>query len=745
MNDDLIPLIDDTLPEDRPSTGPAWRVLIIDDDPEVHRATRFVLDRQRVLGRPLQIESVFSAAEAQTFLTDNPDVAVAFLDVVMETSDAGLRLVETLRGEMGLRELRIILRTGQAGYAPEMDVIDRYDINDYRTKSELTHARLITSLTSALRSYQQIHQLNTSRHGLNQIIAATQDLLSYNGFQQFANGVLTQISAVLDLGAQDGLIVFSLPRQSSIRRHNDLADGAVVAATGRFKSYQSKPLTAVQDELKLGVVSHAHERHESVFLDQCFALACDGQQYSLLVYLEIDRPLREDERQLLSVFGQNITLSSDNLALIEHLHTQAYEDPLTGLPNRLALTARLATALEAPQGRMLALLDVDNFNTLYESVGQDSAEHLLQSFARTLRTRLGEHADLIARIGGDTFAIVGDASGLTETRLAEVLHVDVKVAALTLTVRSSAALIPLDAAPFTPERLMSAAHATIKEAKHTNRGHVARYRNGLIEEIHDNAALLQALTQALDTEAFHLVYQPKWDLRAHRVCGIEALIRWRGAPGGDISPARFIPLPESSGLIVRLGQWVLGKACEEYAALRTAGHAPGPIAINVSGGQFRDDQFLPTLVAALHRFAIAPGDVILEITETAAINNGLDEAMARLQALRDLGVQVALDDFGTSYSSLSYLQRFPVNQLKIDRDFTQTVRSDKGREVIRSIIQVSHALKLSVVAEGAEQMDEVVALEALGCDSIQGYVYARPMPLAELTHWLAGPDAVLNT
>lgn len=736
MSDELVRLLEDEAPAVQAGGQfkPAWKILIVDDDEDVHAATRYALDDIRILDRSLQLDSAYSAKEAAAYLKKNRDTAVVFLDVVMETEDSGLRLVEMIRQEMGLEDIRIILRTGQAGYAPELDVITRYDINDYRAKSDLTHTRLITSLTSALRSYQQIHQINVSRAGLSQIIDATRDLLTCAGLQQFAQGVLMQIGAFLNLAENQGLIALSLPKITEVQQFESVSDGAIVAATGRYISLKAKSITSLDDRSGLKIISEAMEHHENVYNEQGIVLICDGQQFSLIVYLDIDRSISDDEQRLLTVFCQNIGLTADNLALIERLHTLAYYDELTLLPNRLSLTNAIRTALKQPKGKTLFLLDIDHFNNLHESVGQDVTERLLREYAATLKQLLGEHSSMIARISGDSFAILANSKQMSKQDIRKVLHMHLQVdEGLQHNVFSTAAAIPLDAFEFTSEQLLSAAYATLKEAKASgNRRQISTYHKGLLEEIHDNASLLQALPQAMENSEFQLHYQPKWDIKQQRFHGMEALIRWQTADGEWVSPARFIPVVESSGMMTQLGQWILNQACEEYAGLRQKIGDPGPLAINVSGAQFRDELFIDSLQSCIDRYAIPADQLTLEITETSAINTGLEDAVAYLGKIRELGVQISLDDFGTGYSSLSYLRLLPVNQLKIDRSFIRKAQDEIGQAIIRSIVEVSHSLGLSVVAEGAEEQDEVESLQKLNCNYIQGYFYARPMPMLQL-------------
>ncbi len=742
MNDDLIELLDDEEDLDLSSAAggerSVWNLLVVDDDDEVHQATRFALGDAVVLGRELKIHSVHSASEAVDFLQSNGEIAVILLDVVMETEDAGLRLVVRIREELLMDDPRIILRTGQPGYAPEVDVISKYDINDYRTKSELTHSRLLTSVTAALRGFDQIQQLHRSHAGLSRIIDLTNELSSYEDLDSFSAQVLHHAAGLLHLQQPDAALVL-VPFE---RARSEDRCARLVSATGSLASSTGTAIKNMPDAQVPEVLNAALEQGDTLFAEQELALLCRGKRYGFCLWIGTGRPVDREEEKLLRVFAQYLAVSADKFALVHHLQRIAYEDALTGLPNRLALMRILREALEAPADQVLLLLDIDHFNSLNENVGYDNAEELLRICAMTLQGAARECEARLARVGPDIFAMVGPSRHITLERAESLTLVELEldqIGEVKLTLTGS--LITLDASGFTSERVLSAGYAMLKEAKRDSIGHVLPYRTGLIDEVHENAILLQEMSHALPNGQFRLAYQPKWDIRKQRFHGMEALIRWQKADGSWVSPAKFIPVAESSGLIVRIGQWVVRTACDEYARLLEVNDDPGPLALNVSGGQFRDELFLPLLEECLQKHGIDPDQIIIEITETAAINDGLEDAVKRLQAIRDMGIHVALDDFGTGYSSLSYLQQLPVDQLKIDRAFVQRLNQAEGSAIIGTMIQLSHALHLNVVAEGAEEMSEVTQLAGLDCDVLQGYVYAKPMFMDELIVWQSSPAA----
>jgi EAL domain-containing protein (putative c-di-GMP-specific phosphodiesterase class I) len=261
----------------------------------------------------------------------------------------------------------------------------------------------------------------------------------------------------------------------------------------------------------------------------------------------------------------------------------------------------------------------------------------------------------------------------------------------------------------------------------------------MYEAIHERVALEADLRQALDRGEFHVAYQPIVDLATERVVGVEALARWTHPRRGAITPGAFVPVAEASGLVLPMGRWVLREACRQAAAWRRGG-AGGPyVAVNISGRQLEDPQFVADVAAAL-RDADLPADaLLLEITEGVVMRDTA-ASLARLAELKGLGVRLAIDDFGTGYSSLAYLQRFPVDVLKIDKSFVDGVHRGGSHEALaRTIVALGRTLSLSTVAEGVERADQRDSLRALGCALGQGYLFSRPLPAAEVEALLAVP------
>ncbi|HYD65735.1 putative bifunctional diguanylate cyclase/phosphodiesterase [Azospirillum sp.] len=429
-----------------------------------------------------------------------------------------------------------------------------------------------------------------------------------------------------------------------------------------------------------------------------------------------------------------------------HVQELAYTDTLTGLPNRVLFADRAAHAVRcaAREGRTLAilLLDLDHFKVVNDTLGHPSGDTLLVMVAAALR-RAVRPSDPVARMGGDEFVILteglanaNDAAHVAEQILAE-LGKPVALDGQTLHPSASIgiAVFPDDGTDL--PTLLKNADAAMYAAKAAGRNTLRYFNPVMAQAAEQRLALVPALRFAVEEGDFRLDYQPKVCIATGELCGVEALIRWKHPERGDISPAEFIPLAEEVGLIQPLGSWVLNEACRAIADWNAVRFGPLHVAVNVAAAQINRGDLAAEVdrVTRLHR--IDPSQLQIEITETAVIGDP-DRALATLNRLRSLGVEVALDDFGTGYSSLVYLRHLDIDAIKIDRSFLGKVQpGSRDAEIVGLIIRLARALEMSVIAEGVETEAHVAFLRSAGCDMMQGYLVARPMPLAELQTWIA--------
>ncbi|MBP6655753.1 MAG: DUF3369 domain-containing protein, partial [Propionivibrio sp.] len=394
---------------------PVWRILIIDDEPSVHQATMLALKGITLEGRVLEFLHAYSASEARTVLVDNPDLAVVLLDVVMESHDAGLQLIRFVREELGNKALRVILRTGQPGYAPEIDTIRTYDINDYKTKSELTRIRLFTSLTVAIRSYWQIHCLEANRRGLELIVAASTELSRPRGLVRFAEGVVTQLCALL-----------GVPEEGIVCAAGGTINSApyILAAAGCYSEWIGQTLQGVPDKRVRTVLEKALTDRRHYFGDSTCLYFSVPEGLSMAAFVDVRHPLSELDHKLLEVFCSNISVAFENTHLLQRISELAYEDTLLKMPNRNRFLAHIDQRPAASD--RLALVDLDGFADINSVLDQDFGDAVLQVVAHRLRYSFPDDVQ-IARVGSDVFGLLGPQAELNPGRIEAVFSTPFEV------------------------------------------------------------------------------------------------------------------------------------------------------------------------------------------------------------------------------------------------------------------------------------------------------------------------------
>ncbi|MGE5623373.1 MAG: EAL domain-containing protein [Bacillota bacterium] len=733
-DDDLV-FLEETPPlsglPERTVASSVWRILIVDDDADVHSATLFALANLEMQRRPLEFLHAYSAAQARDLLAREKDIAVILLDVVMEQDDSGLQLVRHIREVLKLSEVRIILRTGQPGYAPEIDAIRDFDINDYKTKSELTRIKLFTTVTAAIRSYEQIHAINASRRGLDRIVRASSELMTLHGLDNFAAGVIDQVTALLDLPLNG---VLCLHEKSDERGHELLA----LAAAGSRAALASKPVCAFANAGISAAMKAALREHRNVYGDDFAALYLGGNASSEFVaYFDTGKALGEIEQQLLNVFCRHIAVGLDNVLLMSRLHTAAFYDPLTKLPNRARLKEMVDEALAAPSRNQstLALVDIDHFAETNDALGHRFGDSLLLGVAARLQAELGDQL-VIGRVGGDTFGVLGNALLVNPNVLLDLFEKPFCIDGQEVQLSATAGLVNLADYEGCGADALKDADIALKRAKLLQRSGHFYFSRSMGVDIRERVRLMHALRSAIDAKELFVVYQPQIDLATRRPVGAEALLRWRSKDGSFIPPDRFIPIAEYSGLIIEIGKRVMRDACQELVHLQALGFTDFTMSINVSQVQFRHPLFLDTLRSVLAETKAPATHIELEITESIAMEEP-DALIELLDQIKQIGVSIAIDDFGTGFSSLSYLQRLQADRLKIDRGFvTEITGSARGSSIAEMVIQLGRNLGMSVVAEGVEDERQAEILAALGCPLAQGYLFARPMAIDQLRTWL---------
>jgi diguanylate cyclase (GGDEF)-like protein/PAS domain S-box-containing protein len=426
----------------------------------------------------------------------------------------------------------------------------------------------------------------------------------------------------------------------------------------------------------------------------------------------------------------------------DELGRQANYDTLTGLPNRNLLTDRVDHAISRAERTRntiaICVIGLDQFGRVNESLGHAAGSELLQAAAARLQARL-RAVDTVARLTGDEFAVVL----VDETTEAGIAHqvqrmlegfaeaFAVREREVFITASVGVVLFPSDGA--NTEALLKRAEIAMHRAKEHGGGAFQMFTPEMDARVAERMALESHLRRALERDELLLHYQPQVDLESNLICGAEALARWRHPELGMVSPARFIPLAEETGLIVPIGDWVLRTACVQASAWKRMGLGPVRISVNISARQFRQPDLPGTVEAALRDTGLNAGDLELELTESIIMQD-IDHVIGVMRELKSMGVMLAIDDFGTGYSSLSYLKRFPVDRLKIDQSFVRDIMTDRDAQgIVQAVISLGQTLDMRIIAEGVETAEQRDILAERGCHEIQGYFVSKPIPAEDFT------------
>lgn len=452
--------------------------------------------------------------------------------------------------------------------------------------------------------------------------------------------------------------------------------------------------------------------------------------------------------------------SADNLqelkAKEDHLRYLAYFDHLTDLPNRRSFTEQLRRNLvncEKTQGQVgLIMIDIDHFKRINDSIGHDRGDIVLKRVAARLQTCAAEMGPIatdfpgtardypadafaleLARPGGDEFSLVvrnpkdiDQLIGIAE-HVIDCLSEPIQIPGHTLVITPSIGIAMAPNHGRVPEELLIRADAATYAAKAEGRQRARLYDSTIADDSAMELAIEEGLREALAGTGLSLVYQPQVDLFTGAIVGAEALVRWQDTEGNQISPERFIPVAERSGVINDLGDWILNQVNQD--AKDYAGQLPRKLAlaVNLSPLQFNQSNFVEHLTTTLKQLEIQY-KIELELTEGAIMHSGTD-SISKLKQLKNLGFKLAIDDFGTGYSSLNYLRRFPIDTLKIDRTFVNDIGTDSGNGIVNAIVSMAQALGLDLVAEGVETVEQAAYLRERGCYSLQGYLISKPVPI----------------
>ncbi len=518
--------------------------------------------------------------------------------------------------------------------------------------------------------------------------------------------------------------------------------GATIQITRNIKRLiqRKHPLNPIRIDLR-----HGWDQLHHLGVTNGWLWSLSGDRGALVIFHAQSEWLTDSDQHLLQVVTDLLRLIADHVWLNQQIHYQSRYDSLTGLPNRHLLQERIEQALrDARESRhivALLFIDIDGFKQVNDSLGHPIGDrflkHVSEAFAACIRPQ-----DTLGRMGGDEFLLL--MPDLPDARLAEITAqrlLDALQAPymhdgqeLRLTASIGISLFPRDGVDSVT--LLKNADSAMHRAKEQKRNSFLHYKPEHSRRAHARLALEAQLRRAIERNELSIYYQPQYDLVSNQITSVEALVRWHHPQRGPIVPGEFIPIAEQSDLIIDLGSWVLRAACQQAIAWQQRGYPPLRISVNVSARQLLRPEFVAEVASVLHTTGLPPHLLELEITEGVMLDDPI-YAARQIDHLRQLGARIVLDDFGTGYSSLAYLRQLRLDALKIDQAFVRAIDEHQNvvsnsRALLRAIVNLAHSLGLAVIAEGVETPEQRSALVSMGCDVIQGYLIAHPLPADEL-------------
>lgn len=730
-----------------------WHILVVDDEQAIHDITRIVLAKFRFDNRAIKLFFAHSAKEAKELLSQPNNFAVLILDVVMETGHAGLELVSYIRNVINNQFLRIILRTGQPGQAPEHRVIADYDINDYRTKTELTSEKMYSCLTTALRSYRDINtirELARTRSKLqNKVNERNLELEAINlklkaeiEERYTIEALLESTNSKLDSIINNSTALISL---KDVQGCYDLVNKKFALSV----DYKGDTLIGKKDEdIFPEHTSKMIRSNDLKVLNSGKAIQCEetlqvhGEKH---YYLCVKFPLFSNDGHIYRICSIATDITERLAAQNKALHLAQY-DALTGLPNRTLFIEKLKQVLDKTNWKQYQIavmfIDLDRFKLINDTLGHDVGDQLLIKVAQRLKSLVHEN-DSICRLGGDEFAILltdlvkqEDIISMVERvlyLLAESYIISKRELIVTPSIGISRS--PVDGKDI--QTLLKKADVAMYKAKTSGRN---AYRFYLKEDERIASQLLSMevdLRNMLnkDKSQLFLLYQPKFAICNEKFSSVEALIRWQHPKLGIISPDQFIPLLEETGLIIEAGEWVIKEACLFATRMAKSGFET-KVSVNLSSRQLKQKEITYTIQRILRQTQCNPTWLEFEITESMLADD-IEYTKQLLEEIASMGISLALDDFGTGYSSMNYLKRLPFNTLKIDSSFiTDAPQVEQDRAIVTTIAQLANNLHMGVVAEGVETAEQFDLIKNIfghtSENQIQGYFFSKPVLEDEL-------------
>ncbi|PLT25267.1 EAL domain-containing protein [Pseudoalteromonas sp. MelDa3] len=682
----------------------------------------------------IEILTANSVSQAALVLSLHPDIALTFIDVVMEDDDSGLRLVSTIREVIGNADMRIVLLTGQPGFAPEQQIMKSLDIDEYWNKSDVSAEKLQSIVTSNLRTWKYITQISSARKGLQLVLDASRSINSKHDMRSFSKAVLVEISNILNVTEGGGIMCSTQSDGELVRAHISSANGCFDGFEGKLVD-NNILLPEIYTDFKraLDEKTHIFSEHHTVFYFCNKEIT--GESYITIV--QSDNEISEQNEYLLKVFSENVSTGFSNIALLNKLTELAYTDVSLNMHNRNWLTREIRNMnLHEQYQTRLFVFEVEQFEEKAFTFGHDFCQKLLKEVYNNLITIFDGYSARIAIINNSSFGLIVNANfDITDEMIASLIRQKCVITS----VKQYADLRILDLAlssvlNIIPEKIISIAESSLNDSQSASLKYI-KHTQEKTEALTNRYSLMARLRRVIGAGSLQVALQPKMDLVKLTPVGFEALARWQLDDGSFVSPEVFIELAETAGLISELDSVVFDKIISTIHKLSDIG-VNLPIAFNASAFDLVDPDYCQKILHKLKDANISPEMLELEITETQAISN-YDLIRESLDKFMALGIKVSIDDFGTGYSSISHITEIPANTLKIDRCFINDIESNANNQyILEMIVNLAKRFNFSIIVEGIETREQCEWVKTIGCNVAQGYYFSKPLFFDDLIEWL---------
>lgn len=718
-----------------------WKILIVDDDEDVHLSTEYALKNTLIANRALDLIHCYTATQALESLKRHENVAVAVIDVVMESPDAGLKLIEDIRSLDKHGNMRIVLRTGQPGFAPEISVITQYDINAYVNKSTLTKTRLLSTLITAIRSYHQLEIIHRSRQGLEIVVGSTVDLFNRSNLSLLAQGILTQLMALLGGDTHGFVSIYNPSLHMQAMTSTALADSLpffrVLVATERYEKFIDSTLENADIENLRNVFEAAISDTPTKPVQKELGLHFLSRQGTrLFVFIDSWHEPFPNFVSLLKIFSNNISVVFDNLTLIEKLDNLAFEDPVHHLPNRNAFEIAYTNLQENNVEFVFIRVRLESLDKHFSAFGQEITDKAVEDIKERLDKNLSIKPYFIGFDGNSDFFILTPIL-FNPQEINKIAQSTISFGDIELQIAVKIALVRPLTSTSSKDALRRSIATILQYQGRIIDSNIMAYSSEMSDGIAHRLALNSQLNNAIDLEeGIEVHFQPKISLPDRNIMGAEALCRWLHE-GKPVRPDIFIALAEQSGLINKLTDLII-KLTGQFVRARSAqGLTTPPIAINLSIHDLRQVDSANKLHRKFLNVGLNNTVLELEVTESCMIEDTF-HVIEQLESLRNLGYKIALDDFGTGYSSLGRLNTLPIDYVKMDKVFIDDLTPlNVNESIVALALSISSTMGFKLIAEGVETKEQEEALIAIGCHMYQGYLFSKPLPAAEFNNFLS--------